>query len=156
MSNKSIYCKIKEYKYELKEDYYYVLPGKFRGHSFEVKGRCGHTGAEILFLKITPENNLVIYKGYKWDGPSGPTIDSSSFMRGSLVHDALYQLIREGKLEYKFRKPADKILKEICKQDGMPFWRRNYVYWGVRAGGKSSAKAKADEKYGKRLTAPKD
>ncbi len=43
-------------------------------------------------------------------------------MRGSLVHDALYQLMRrpENGLDGNVhRETADRILKDICKEDGM-------------------------------------
>ena len=84
---------------------------------------------------------LTINKGYSWDGPSGPTFDSSNFMQGSLVHDALYQLIREGVLPTDERKRADEIMREICLQDGMSKFRAWYLYRGVRRFGASSAKA---------------
>lgn len=76
---------------------------------------------------------LVIRAGYWWDGPSFIAIDTPDFMRGSLVHDALYQLMREGKLSKKYRKYADKLCVQICKEDGMAWWRRGYVYWFLRA-----------------------
>ena len=53
----------------------------------------------------------------------------------SLVHDALYQLIKLGKLNIKYRKAADKVLKHLCLECGMPKWRAEYVYWFVRIGG---------------------
>ena len=59
-------------------------------------------------------------------------------MRGSLVHDALYQLMRLSALDYKvYRKRADEILKEICLEDGMWSFRAWYVYQAVHlfAGG---------------------
>jgi hypothetical protein len=68
-----------------------------------------------------------------WDGPSGPTIDSLTFMRGSLVHDALYQLMRENHLNHsEYREPADRVLQKICKEDGMWSLRAWWVYHGVR------------------------
>lgn len=76
---------------------------------------------------------LVIRAGYAWDGPSGPTIDTKSFMRGSLVHDALYQLMREGRLDPSWRKEADKTLRRLCREDGMSWLRAWYVYRSVRA-----------------------
>ncbi len=99
----------------------------------------GHAHAgEYLQLSINGE--LDIKTGYMWDGPSGPTIDTESFMRASLVHDALYQLIREGVLPVKpYRKRADKLLLKICEEDGMSFVRRQYVYQAVRWFGESSA-----------------
>ena len=75
---------------------------------------------------------MTIYKGYAWDGPSGPTIDTKDFMRPSLVHDAFYQLMREGKLGQECRKDADELLKIMCIKDGMPAPRAWYVYRAVR------------------------
>jgi len=76
-------------------------------------------------------NTLLIRKYYCWDGPSGVTLDTKTFMRGSLVHDALYQLMREGRLDIKWRDYADKLLRDICIADGMWRFRANYVYWAV-------------------------
>jgi len=83
-------------------------------------------------LKMKPDGTLIIDQGYAWDGPSGPTIDTKTFMRGSLIHDALYQLIREGVLSMSDRKRVDQILREICLEDGMAKFRAWYVYQGVR------------------------
>ena len=72
-------------------------------------------------------------KGYAWDGPSGPTIDTRNFMRGSLVHDALYQLMREEHLDKEtYRKPADQLLRDMCREDGMWSIRAWWVYLAVR------------------------
>ena len=83
------------------------------------------------YIELTTEGRLTIKKGYAWDGPSGPTFDTPSFMRGALVHDALYQLMREGKLDKKYRIPADQLLKKMCEDDGMGWFRVKYVYWAV-------------------------
>ena len=84
------------------------------------------------YLSLSPDGVLSIKKHYAWDGPSGPTIDTRDFMRGSLVHDALYQLMREGVLNYKVhRQRADEILRELCLEDGMSRFRAWYVYQAV-------------------------
>ncbi len=104
------------------------------------------------FMTLYPNGRLLILKGYAWDGPSGPTFDTKNFMRGSLVHDCLYQLMREGMLPQNFRKSADKLLRKMCRQDGMNRFRAWIVYQGVRLGGAGSArppKTKAN-----RYTAP--
>ena len=62
---------------------------------------------------------LTIKRGYAWNGPSGPTIDTLDSLRGSLVHDALYQLMRLGLLSESFRGKADDLLHEICVEDRM-------------------------------------
>ena len=91
------------------------------------------------YLSLTPDGVLTILRGYAWDGPSGPTLDTKSFMRGSLVHDALYQLIRMGLLPTEERKAADKVLRRICKEDGMWSARAWWVYKAVRRAGGSAA-----------------
>lgn len=93
------------------------------------------------FISLTAAGLLTIKAGYACDGPSGPTIDTSNFMRAAFVHDALYQLIREGLLASQFRRPADKLLRAMCLEDGMSRVRAWWVYWGVRLGGASSAVA---------------
>ena len=97
-------------------------------------------------VRLNTDGTLWIKEGYAWDGPSGPTIDTPSFMRGSLVHDVLYQLIRKGHLDRKkYRKIADDILREICREDGMWVLRAWWVYKAVRWFGDPSADP-ADER----------
>ena len=69
------------------------------------------------WISLAPSGKLLIAAGYAWDGPSGPTIDTSNSIRGSLVHDALYQLIRLKKLSPRFRVMADEIYERICWED---------------------------------------
>jgi hypothetical protein len=95
---------------------------------------------ETDWLWLGESGQLIVKKGYAWDGPSGPTIDTKNFMRGSLVHDALYQLMRLGKIDKNtYRDAADKELVRICREDGMWWIRAQIVYWGVRLGGNTSA-----------------
>ncbi len=106
-----------------------------------------------VLIELATTGELTVYDEYSWDGPSGPTKDTPDFMRGSLVHDVLYQLLREGRLfnltddekldrerHKRLRKAADKLLVEICKKDGMKWLRRKLVYRTVRWFGSSSAK----------------
>ena len=72
------------------------------------------------------------YKGYAWDGASGPTFDTSNSMRASLVHDILYQAIREGVISKSYRRLADREFRLILKEDGMHFFRRWSWWYGVR------------------------
>lgn len=116
------------YKYQLKETYTVEI---------EIKPR---TSIDTEYTGLTSEGLLSISKGYAWDGPSGPTIDIPSFMRGALVHDALYQLMREGHLDHDVYRPmADRILRKLCVEDGM--WRLYawFVYVMVRRFGKPFA-----------------
>jgi len=95
---------------------------------------------ETDYLILTPEGRLTIKKGYAWDGATG-AIDSKNFMRGSLVHDALYQLMREGLLDAdKWREPSDSILQALCRADGMSRFRAWYVYKAVQLLGKAATR----------------
>ena len=70
---------------------------------------------------------LAIKRGYAWDGPSGPTIDWKCSLRASLIHDALYQLIRLNRLPFSLRGLADSVFYDVLVEDGMwPFWARRW------------------------------
>lgn len=104
------------YKYQLADDFMIQLENIYPPVRID---------AEYLMLSV--EGQLIIKKGYAWDGPSGPTIDTKNTLRGSLVHDALYQLMREELLEEEWRDEADKELRRICRLDGMS-WLRAKVW----------------------------
>lgn len=114
------YRKITGYKYQLMEEF--------------IIDTAVFPDANIVnpFMCLLATGRLIIKKGYAWDGPSGPTIDTENFMRGSLVHDALYQLIRESKISKIYRGYADRLLRHLCIEDGMSNFRAWYVYWSVR------------------------
>ncbi len=113
------------YKYQLKADYVSDI-GVKPGHPIDME-----------FIALSEGGKITIRNGYAWDGPSGPTIDTLNFMRGSLVHDALYQLMREGELDADACKDqADRLLQRMCKSDGMSSVRAWGVYQGVRVFGR--------------------
>lgn len=113
------------YKYQLTDDY--TIP----------TGVIPAEREEDDYLILEKDGTLTIKRGYAWDGPSGPAIDSQDFMRGSLVHDALYQLIEDGRIPGFYRELADNILYNICREDGMSAVRAWYVFKVVRAFGGS-------------------
>ena len=95
---------------------------------------------KIEFITLGMDGTLVIKRGYAWDGASGPAIDTRNILRGSLVHDALYQLMRDAGLsKEQWRDEADLELKRICLEDGMSRPRAWWVHRGVRLGGDPSA-----------------
>jgi hypothetical protein len=120
------YKKRRKYKYNLRVAHEYAANIKVR------------KAADLGKLKITKDGYFTLRNGYAWDGPSGPTIDTKNFMRGSLVHDALYQLMRSAIIDQ--RKRADVILKKIRVDAGMSRIRAWWVYLGVRWFGSSSAR----------------
>lgn len=88
------------------------------------------------YLSLTMEGKLIIGSGYQWDGASGG-IDTQNTMRASLIHDALFQLIREKVLPREFRKNADLMYYQILRNDGMSLVRAKLHYYAVRLfGGK--------------------
>ena len=95
-------------------------------------------------IKLTRDGDLTITAGYSWDGPSGPTVDTNNFMRGSLVHDALYELIRADLLDAKEKDAADRLLQQMCIDDGMSSVRAWWVYQGVARFGGSSIRPSAE------------
>ena len=121
---------LRRYKYQLTNNYTITIP------------ITPDSDIQAGFVTLTSGGALNIRQHYAWDGPSGIfTIHTKSFMRGSLVHDALYQLMRPSKLNYKVhRETADQILKDICVEDGMWKFRAAYVHWFVRAFGKKHAR----------------
>jgi len=122
--------------YKKRQHYKYTLYADYR-HQTELRPVPPiSTG----LIALDSAGLLTIKKGYAWDGPSGPTIDTDNFMRGSLVHDALYQLMREQHLGQEHREYADRLLREICLSSGMSEVRAWVVYQGVRLGGASSTK----------------
>jgi len=90
------------------------------------------------YVWIGVDGVLHVSKDYAWDGPSGPTIDTPDFMRASLVHDALYQLMSEGYISKKFRKHADQLFFNILREDKMPWFRAAYSWLAVRLFGWTS------------------
>jgi len=122
------------YKYQITRDYYGIL-----NQELEYKGVF-----EDDFL-IVSGRDLIIKKHYASDGPSGPTIDTKTFMRGAFRHDAGYQLTRLGVYPESSRKLWDEQLRQDCKNDGMMNARAQWVYAGVRIGGGSSARTGSEK-----------
>ena len=81
------------------------------------------TVIDVGFISLTTDGFLTIREGYASDGPSGPTMDTPSSIRGAFVHDALYQLLRLGFLPQGFRKDCDQAAYELWTEDGMWVWR---------------------------------
>jgi len=129
----------KGYKYQLAEDY-----------SVQV-GILPLNDIATDWLRLTSRGWLYVKKGYAWDGPSGPTWDTNSAMRGSLVHDALYQLMRLGLLDECHRGQADAMLRDICIDDGMYRWRADVWKEAVNLFAESAARAGSEPEI---LTAP--
>jgi hypothetical protein len=132
------------YKYQLAKDYTIQLdPLTF----FPVP-------ADIVteYIILTKDGLLTLKRAYAWDGCSGPTHDDKTNMRGGLLHDAGYQLLRLGLLPAEYKEFFDRLLKTICLEDGMWRIRAWYYFEGVHNFASFAAK-KGSEPY-PILTAP--
>lgn len=138
MVSRICYRNLDRYKYQLMEEYRYET-----GLSLP---QTASTQDDYVVLE--QGGTLCVKKGYAWDGPSGPTLDTKNFMRASLVHDALYQLLREGLVpgdedaRKAFRKDADMLLRRIVRKDGMNWPRYTWVYAAVRWFGRKATRRK--------------
>ena len=95
------------------------------------------------YIALDVAGNLLVKKGYAWDGPSGPVKDNRDNMRASLVHDALYQLMRNEKISARtHRKAADKLFKKMCKKDGVSNFAASTYYKALRRFGKPATSPK--------------
>lgn len=113
------------WKYLLIEPYYHETG--IIGYEYEIKSLSG--GWVVVRMEIG--GRLLINKGYAWDGASGPTVDTLDTMRGSLVHDVLYQSVRDGHLPENYLDTADNIFHKILLEDGMSKFRAWYYFHGV-------------------------
>lgn len=127
----------KKTKYRLEEQY------------SAMTGILGYT-AETPLIKLTPIGVIIIKYGYGFD-PSGPTIDTYSALRGSLEHDAFFELMRLGLVPLSEMDKINDRLEIVCKEDGMSDFRAELWDTMLDKFGHSSADPKNKEEI---LTAP--
>lgn len=102
------------------------------------------------FLKLEKGGILTIKQGYRWDGATNGTVDRYHNHRSSLLHDAIYDLMRLEYLEpdnlnadtidlnftgYHNRKMADMIFYMIAIEDGDTKNGAKTDYFFVRTAG---------------------
>lgn len=116
-----------EFKYQRFDNHYELL----NRYSIIIN-ICPEQDINYNIMSLSRDGLLSLDEGFKWDGASGPAIDTKDFMRASMIHDALYFLLRIGDLPVSYRKQADLLLYQMCRADGMPILRAWYVYYAVR------------------------
>lgn len=116
-------------------------------YKYELQGRYEHPepiairpdiAVDHPFMTLSTEGRLTVEDKYAWDGASGPVPDTSDVMRASLVHDALYQMIRTGLVPRdggRNRKRADAVFRDTCIADGMSPAKATLLYHGLRVFG---------------------
>ena len=125
----------------------YVLMRQVRFPLDRVMMVGGFARSQAGRVSIEPGGNpgwLYLKPGYRWDGASGPTIDTPSARRGALFHDAFYTLIRQdtfcsGEDRGVIRCFADRRFHSILCHDGM--WRWRAAVWHFCVRGRGGAKA---------------
>jgi len=124
-----------------------------KGYKYQLAGTCCYAllvDIKVVisteFIDLGSSGDLIIKSGYAWDGPSGPAMDTKTAMRGSLIHDALYQLMRMNLLPQSFRLIADKKYRAVCGLDGMSAFRRWYHFRLIRRLASGAAKPRARKK----------
>ena len=127
------------YKHQLAETFKILLP---------VNPVVQYSGE---WFDIDIKGLLTIKKNYCWDGASGPTWDTDNCKKPSLVHDALYQLMRHEVLSRGYRKHADKLFYDMLRDNGMWLVRARLWYRSVRMAAMSAADPKSKKKI---YTAP--
>lgn len=102
------------------------------------------TPIDFPFLKIDADGNATAKAGYAWDGASGPTIDTRDSMRGALIHDIGYQLIRLGVIDRSYKEYFDQLLYNHCIEDGMARLRARLWKLAVLKFGRGSTRPSAE------------
>lgn len=125
------YRELNGYKYALAATYVGELPELF-GEVFEHPMFSLRAGV------------LTVRPNYCWDGPSGPTFDSPCALRGSLVHDVLYQAMRLGLMPRTRRLAADDILYRLCREDGMGVIRAALWFRSLRIAGAANVEPREE------------
>lgn len=95
------------------------------------------------FIELSRDGLLVVKEKYAWDGATA-IIDTKYNLRASLVHDALYQLMREELLSRDQRVAADKLFRKLCVEDGVfPIIASGY-YWALRKFGAAAVNSQKE------------
>lgn len=118
------------YKHQLADDYKI---------SINIKPKAD---IDTQFIVLDQQGSLTVKSGYAWDGTSGIR-DTDRNLRASLVHDALYQLMRRKKLTISASKDkADRLFQKMCVEDGVPKTVAKVYYYTLKNLGKPSADPK--------------
>ena len=116
---------------------------KHKKYKFEiVTSHYEHVGIfyqeiDHKFFRLDKNGFLTIKNGYQYDGASGWfTVQTDAIVRAAAFHDALYQMMRDGLLDKKYRKQADVLFHRLCLKYGMSKFRAWYCYKAVRTFGR--------------------
>lgn len=83
------------------------------------------------YATLSVNGKLKVKKNFGSDGATG-IWDTKHVIPGSMVHDALYMLLRMGLLPRSERDNADRTLEAVCIESGMWKWYAKIIYLGVK------------------------
>lgn len=106
------------YKYQLAEGY------------TQETAICPPNDIHTPFIRLTTDGYLMIAAGYAWDGATRAA-DTKNLMRATLVHDALYQLMRHEHLSRAHQHDADALFYQLMREDGVFTLRAYWIYLAV-------------------------
>ena len=112
-------------KYQLKQHVTLQL-----GHAFVGLGTINRP-----FFTLDDTGVLFITEGYTWDGASG-ALDTADFMYGSMVHDALCDLMADGALPKSLWNAAAVEMFLLNRKCGMGVVRAAYTFTAVALWGR--------------------
>ena len=116
----------KKYHFILVKDFQITLPkdvGQFETDFFKVHNF-----------------ELTLKAGYSWNIEGLALFEAENLVLSSLVHNALYQLLKSRSIGMRFRKMSDKIFLKLAKESRVNFFRRRFIYRFYRIFGKFKLK----------------
>ena len=107
-------------------------------HAYERQLESLRPKQDISFMRISLSKSgvLTIGAGYVWDFAYG-AFDTKTIIEGSLVHDALCELIHNDLLSYHQWKNAAEEMRAVCVEAGMWKLRAAYVARAIKIAGPS-------------------
>jgi hypothetical protein len=127
--NRFCYRPLGKYNYILADELIFQLDKSFENQP-----------KEHPYISISADGLMTIRRHYAWDGAS-KIPDTPKNLRASLIHDALYQLMRQGYMDPKKERDwSDRLFQKICIRDGTNTVIAAGYYAGLRLFGWLSTK----------------
>jgi hypothetical protein len=96
---------------------------------------------DTSYARFTPDGVLIVKRGFLWSA-NFPAMNTENTRPASLVHDALYELIKDGHLPRKpFKNLADMVMRDVLLECGILDARAWAWYMAVQIGGDNALNA---------------
>jgi len=118
-----------DWKYQITEDYSRKLLSCMCDATGEILGK-DLDGKETKYVNVS-NGRITICEGYTWNGANWfPDIECTQ--EATLVHDALYQMIRENETAENWRLCADRLLYCVVTERSQQRWLASMMYSAIR------------------------